>query len=152
MSQSFDIVRAEYLDVLGLLDKNVLIGMASDAMNAGDDDEDIVQIAICADSEIDEMRRLFQQLLLKRGGGAMSKIDALKHYAKEISGSILRKTVSPVEGAKAIWRASLGAQIVDFHELDPFIYAASEIDDRPSENAFFVNAIVEEARRWAPLT
>lgn len=35
-----------------------------------------------------------------------------------------------------------------FHELDPFIYAESEAEDRPSDREFFRTAIVNEATRW----
>ncbi|KFX60643.1 hypothetical protein [Paraburkholderia fungorum] len=148
MSKVFDVVHAEALRVLGLLDDQGLIEMASRALLEGDRRDAVVQLAICTSDEAGEIRKLFGQILLEVGVEGMLTIDALRHYAKRISESILTGSVSPVDGAKAIWRASLGANLIDFHEVDSFIYAASEADDRPWERDFFERAIVDEAKRW----
>src|SRR6266699_2922699 len=77
------------------------------------------------------------------GKRRMLKTDALRRYAKQISTSILTTEVSPFDGAKLIWRATLKAGVQGFHELDGFIYAASEMEDRPKEKGFFEKAIKE---------
>ena len=59
--------------------------------------------------------------------------------------------VTAQDGAKEIWRATLKARIDGFHELDAFIYAASEMEDRPQERNLFEKAIMEEAKRWGNL-
>lgn len=49
-------------------------------------------------------------------------------------------------GAKAIWEISLATGEDALEEAHPFIYAASEYEDRPEDRDFFSRAIVEEAR------
>jgi hypothetical protein len=68
---------------------------------------------------------------------------------KAVSDSILAGEISPLEGAKRIWNATLAVNPHGWHELDAFIYAASEADSRPEDQEFFEKAIVEEARRWS---
>jgi len=79
----------------------------------------------------------------------MLKTDALRKYAKQIATSILTSEVSPLEGARLIWRATLKAGVQGFRELDGFIYAASELEDRPQDKELFEKAITEEAKRWS---
>jgi hypothetical protein len=50
-----------------------------------------------------------------------------------------------LEGAKRIWQATLNAELNGFHDLDGFIYAASELEERPEDKALFEKAIIEEA-------
>ena len=54
---------------------------------------------------------------------------------------------SPIVAARRIWDLSL--QLPDgvrIPELDPFIYVASEWDDRPDDRSDFELGIVESAR------
>ena len=76
-----------------------------------------------------------------------SKINALKLYAKEISSRILSGSIPPVEGANLIWRAHINSEEENFHDLDGFIYAASEADDRLDDKALFEQGILKEAQR-----
>ena len=76
-----------------------------------------------------------------------SKINALKLYAKEVSSQILSGSIPPLEGASLIWRAHINSEEENFHDLDGFIYAASETDDRLEDKALFDQGILKEARR-----
>jgi len=148
MKNTFNIIDLESKWLLGFLRIEELPDIAASALANGFDSESILKLAICSKDEIEEIERLFMQVLKEGGGGTMSKVDALKHYAKQISASILTKETSPLKGATLIWNATLNAQVPNFHELDCFIYAASEIEDRPSDKEFFETAITEEAKRW----
>ena len=46
------------------------------------------------------------------------------------------------------WEAALKTSDAKFHDVDAFIYAASEYEDRPEDCEFFKRAIRKEARRW----
>lgn len=148
MKNMFNTIDLESKWLLGFLHIEELPDIAANALANGFDSESILKLAICSKGEIEEIERLFKQVLKENGGGTMSKVDALRHYAKQISASILTKEMSPLKGAIFIWNATLNAQIPNFHELDCFIYAASEIEDRPSDKEFFESAIIEEAKRW----
>ena len=148
MNNTFNIVQAESMWLLGLLRNEELPDLAIDAISKGYESESTLQLAVCAKDDSEEIERLFRQMLVEGGGGGMSKIDALKHYAKQISSSILSEKTPPLEGARLIWDATLNAQVNNFHDLDSFIYAASEMEDRPSDKAFFEKAIIDEAKRW----
>jgi len=79
--------------------------------------------------------------------GSLSVEDAARIYARVIAEAILRGLVEPYVGARTIWAAASRVhETSEFHELDPFIYAASEYEDRPNDRAFFASAIESEAR------
>jgi hypothetical protein len=61
-------------------------------------------------------------------------------------GLILDGKLDPYIGARLLWKASVNNDIDHEHELDPFIYAASEYEDRPEDREGFKRAIIEEAR------
>jgi hypothetical protein len=147
MKNTFNTIDLESKWLLGLLHIEELPDLATNALANGFGSESVIKLAICSRDEVEEIERLFKQILKECGGGTMSKLDALKHYAKQISASILSKETPPLEGATLIWNATLSAQIPNYHELDSFIYAASEIEDRPSDKEFFESAIIEEAKR-----
>jgi hypothetical protein len=148
MSNAFDLKQAEALWLLGLLDTKTLPEMAMNALVNGNESDLMLKLAISSEDEIDFIERLFRQVLEEAGYGKMSNVDALRYYATQISISILSGDVSPLEGATLIWDASINIydQIHDYHELDGFIYAASEMVDRPSDKDFFEKAIIEEAK------
>ncbi|WP_061540200.1 hypothetical protein [Collimonas fungivorans] len=148
MNKTFDLLQIEAMWVLGMLPSAELPKLARSALTDGFESEVILQLAICSPNETEQIQKFFKQILKNGGGGAMSKIEALRHYAKQISSSILSDKISPLDGANLIWRATINAQDREFHELDSFIYAASEMEERPDDKQFFDNAIREEAQRW----
>ncbi|HEY8967014.1 MAG TPA: hypothetical protein VIM58_11245, partial [Candidatus Methylacidiphilales bacterium] len=77
----------------------------------------------------------------------MTKPDALRSYARIVSASILAETITPIDGAKRIWRVVRASQVPDFDEFNGFIYAASEFEQKPAEREFFARAIREEAAK-----
>ena len=150
MIKPFNLEIAEALWVLGMLPTEDLPDLAADAIAQGIELEALVKLAGCSPQESQEIAQLFDDFLKQKGGG-MSKMHALQLYAKIVSQQILESKVTAQDGAKEIWRATLKARIDGFHELDAFIYATSEMEDRPQERNLFEKAIMEEARRWCNL-
>jgi hypothetical protein len=69
--------------------------------------------------------------------------------ASEISSRIVSGAMSPVNGADLIAKTMYRYHKLEFHELDTFIYASSEVADRPEDRELFESAIEEEASQWA---
>lgn len=67
--------------------------------------------------------------------------------SKLVAAEIVSGKTDPYEGAKRIWilynQARPEEHLVD---LDPFVYWASEWEDRPEDEAFIANAIRVNAR------
>ena len=149
MSSKFDLKSIQAQWILGLIPGDDLIDIAADALAQGVKSKSLVELAGLSQNETQEAQRLFQRALDEIGQAGMVKADALKHYAKIVSASILASEVAPMEGAKRIWRATLNANVEGFHDLDGFIYAASELENRPEDEELFEKAIREEAGRWS---
>ena len=147
MIKPFDLERAEALQMLGILSKEELLQMAKDAVAEGCDDPAVTQLSICTLNEVDELNAQFEKMKGQCDKEAMTMLSALRFYAKEISALILSGAMSPREGSNMLWRAQINSRMEAFHELDGFIYAASEMDDRPEDKALFEEGILKEAKR-----
>lgn len=145
---SFDLAITEALWVLDLLPRESLPNIAVDAIKCGVESDSMFMLAGCSSSEVTEASVFFEQSLIDLGLGKISKQDAVRLYAKHISVKILKNEIDPYLGAKMIWRAARKVPDTSFHDVDPFIYAASEYEDRPEDREFFRNAICDEAQRW----
>ncbi|MGE4240053.1 hypothetical protein [Ramlibacter sp.] len=144
----------ELLDIearwrLGLVPMEEIPRWATEQLSSESVSPTLLQLALCDRDDDREIGRLFRELLEESGGGEMSPTDALRFYARKVSRAILARDTGPKEGAESIWRATLVVGEPDFHELDAFIYAASEMSDRPTDRQLFADAIFAEAARWA---
>ncbi len=144
-----DITHAQALWVLGLLASDRLPEIALNAMENGVDSPSLEILASLIGSEITEAPKLFEQVLNELGLPVLSRRDAACNYAIAVSMQILNEELSPQDGANKLWDASIRVENSDFHELDTFIYAASELQSRPEDQEFFNNEILKEARIWA---
>lgn len=135
--------------VLGFIPTNQLPEIAADALSAGIESKSLVELAGLNGMETDDARKAFERALNELGYKSMEKADALRNYATTVSISMVESSLAPLEGAKRIWRATLAANLTNFHDLDTFIYAASELEDRPQDKGLFEKAILEEAARWS---
>jgi uncharacterized protein YbjT (DUF2867 family) len=151
MSSKFDIKSTQAEWILGLIPRDDLVDIAAEALAQGIKSKHLVELAGLSQTETQEAERLFERALDEIGQPGMVKADALKQYARIVSALILASKIAPLEGAKRIWRATLKAGIEGFHDLDGFIYAASELEDRPEDKELFESAIRDEARRWSNL-
>src|SRR5580704_5138002 len=120
MSEGFDLKNVEVSWVLGILRVEQLPRLATEALTAGFRSKLFEKLAACSPEESQLIRQLFEDAIKENGGGKISKLEALREYAKQISVSILDSTISPFEGAKLIWRAATNAGVKEYHELDGF--------------------------------
>jgi hypothetical protein len=92
---------------------------------------------------------LWEQAVREIGLTVPDDRSAATTYATCVARLIVSGEIRPYEGAKALWRASISVDDADFHELDSFIYASSEYEDRPADRAFFEEMILQEAQQWS---
>lgn len=144
----FDLISIQARWVLGIIPVDDLPDIAAGALCAGFESKSLLELAATSRRETDETRRLFNRALNELGLEPMSKSDALRLYANYISAAMLASEITPLNGAKQIWNAVLDSGMECFHDLDPFIYAASEMEDRRGETEFFEQEILKEAKRW----
>ncbi len=142
---------AEALFVLNLLSNDKLPEVAVAALVDGIDNRPLRILAGLSSVELQTAREFFTQALELLGRGKLSKEEAARRYTRFVARQILSGELSPYEGARRIWGASTKVD-TEFHDVDPFIYAASEYEDRPEDREFFTKEILLEAQRWiAPL-
>ena len=144
-----DVEEIESCHVLGLVSRDSLGDIVEKLLEKDPTNENLLVLVGLLPIELDEAYSVFEKYLRSIGRGRMTKPDAAIIYAKCISRKILQNEIAPYEGAMKIWNASLKVGDVKFHDLDTFIYAASEYEDRLNDRAFFEEEIVKEAQRWA---
>jgi dihydrodipicolinate reductase len=75
-----------------------------------------------------------------------SKRNAVMLLARETAKGIVSGTTGVYLGAKQIWDLTLRASNEALPELDSFVYAASEWEDRAEDRATFEEGIIAAAR------
>jgi len=132
--------------VLGLTAVERLPDVAAQALSEGYDSPGLRRLAGLTDfNAAEEALRLFKQSLLQVGIPLPDKREAVLLLARETAAKVLCGEFSPYEGGKRIWQLTLVAGGVA-PELDPFIYASSEWEERPKDRALFERAIREAAK------
>ena len=146
MKYKTDLKYVQSLWLLGLFNNNELPQLAANLMQEGYSSDSLVKLAICAKDGTEEIRKCFEQVLIDLNMPTLSKQKALKEYGKHVLNLIIAGEIAPYDGAKNIWKTCIKHREVGDHEFDPFIYAASEMEDRPNDREFFEAAILNEAR------
>lgn len=139
---------AQALWVLGFLGAEQLPEIALHALEDGVDSTALRMLAGLDSNEIPEATTIFEKALAELRVPILSRRDAVRIYAKAISMQIVNGEIEPEDGANKLWDASIRVKDPNFHELDTFIYAASELSSRPEDREFFNNEILSEARLW----
>jgi len=147
MTKPFYLERVVAMNMLGIISTSELPKMATNAISNGCNDYSVIQLSKCDPRDLKKINLLFNEIKSKHKKEAMTMLQALKFYAKEISKLIISGEISPQEGANMLWRAQISSELDEFHDLDGFIYAASEMDDRPEDEAIFKSGILKEAQR-----
>jgi len=130
--------------VLGLAPVEPLPCVAVQALVEGCDSPALRQLAGLTEYQSEEAPVLFKQALLEVGLSLPDKCAAVFLLARDLAAQILSGQLSPYEGGKRIWQLTLVAGR-GAPELDPFIYAASEWEERPEDRPLFEQAIREAA-------
>ncbi len=144
MMTQIDLKFLKAADMLGILSSTELVGLAKEAL-AEPIDELVLELALCTDLDEDCINRTKEKLYEREGLQNLDKKVALLYFAEVICRDISSGKMEPLRGANRIFQASLEVTRDDFHLLDPFIYATSEVQDRPEDSAFFREAIRREA-------
>jgi hypothetical protein len=142
-----DINLAEIYWKLEMIPPEKLPEIATDLLILGIESHSLCVLAGLSASKVYEAADLFNQALVELGRPAFTKREAMLKYTKIMSNRIVQGEISAYEGANSIWKATLKLDFI-MHELDAFIYAASEYEDRPESRDLFNSEIIKEALRW----
>ena len=142
-----DLPTAEALWRLGLLRADQLPSVGISLLSAGVDSSALRMLAATDAIQLDEGVQLFESMLSAMGRAPMSKRDAALIFARWISSKLLANDISPIEAAAVISDASVRVDDAAFHDLDVFVYASSEFQDRPEDTEMFSRAVRGEALR-----
>ena len=129
--------------VLELAGPEDLSGAAVAALEGGLDSPALVALA---GADACEARPLFDRALEELKISKPSPREAVIRLAQDEATRIVGGTVAPYAGAKRIWELTSRVPTVRIPELDPFIYAASEWEERPEDRVHFEQGIISEAR------
>ena len=143
-----DLDNAQVLWTLGLLPQEQLPAIACELLEAGQDTDSLRVLAGLSGDQVAEAAPLFRRVLQQLGKANISKEQAMRQLARIVSQQIVDGSIDAYAGAKKLSDATIRASLLDFHEVDPFIYAASEYEDRPADRQFFEEEILKEAKRW----
>ncbi|HEY6220594.1 MAG TPA: hypothetical protein VIV65_11120 [Gemmatimonadaceae bacterium] len=135
--------------VLGFLRPEAIPDLASALLGQGIESRFLVLAAGHTAEDVSDPRALFEQALDELRPVRMSREEALRCYAGFISSAIVAGEITALAGAQKIWRAVIESGVRDVADLGPFIYAAAEMEARPTDREFFENAIRDAATRCA---
>lgn len=132
--------------VLDLLPPEHIIDVAFSLLDGEIESDNLIKLAV-AEPSWPDVRDLFVSLLDEFDLTLPSKRDAVMRVSKEVSKKIVKKELSPIEGASRIWSMTLSVPGESFPDLHTFIYAASEWESRPEDRSVFADGI-NAAARW----
>jgi hypothetical protein len=119
---------------------------ATVALTEGVDSPALRVLAGLSEADVDQASALLGQALEELNLPAPTPRTAVLDLARELAREILDATLAPHEGARRIWDLTLRVQGEDLPELDSFVYAASEWEERPEDRAHFEAGIISAAR------
>jgi hypothetical protein len=118
-----------------------LADVAVAALEEGLDSPALRVLAGLSPDEANEARRVLERALAELAVPIPSPRDAVLYLARAIATDVLDGIVAPYEGAKRIWQLTLRAPGQALPELDSFVYAASEWEDRAEDRRRFDEGI-----------
>lgn len=131
---------------LQLLPPESLPSVATNALLEGFDAPSLRTLELLCSDELSSACSLFSRSLEELHIPLPDKRGAVRILATEVARAILSGSTEASEGAKAIWDLTLLLDQENMPELDPFIYAASEWDDRPEDRSMLEQGILDTAR------
>jgi len=130
---------------LGLVHSEELIQLAAAALASGLDTQSLRLLAGLGSFESDEAIPLFEKALVELEVETPCKGDAVMTLAVYKAARISSGGLDAAIGAKQISDLTLLVPEEEFSRLDPFVYAASEWDDRPEDRDAFLTGILSAA-------
>lgn len=104
------------------------------------------ELAALRPTYTDEAQELFREALRELNLEVPNERDAVLLVAREIAAEILAGHISAKAGARQIWDARSRVWSASVPELDTFIYADCEWDEREQDSDLFTQGILEAAR------
>jgi hypothetical protein len=129
--------------VLGLVGPEDLSAAASAALHGGLDSPSLVALT---SADTSNAGTLFDRTLQDFNLVKPSPREAVMLLALDAATEIVSGATSPYMGAKRIWNLTLRVPAEQIPELDPFIYAASEWEERPEATCFTYSATLAAIR------
>lgn len=127
---------------LGLLDPGRLPALAMRGLEDGLDSPSLRRLAGADVAEVRSAGELFAAALEEIGAVPPAPAGAAKQVGYDVAGRIIRGDVDPFDGARFLSLVAREAsKLRPFHELDTFVYADSEVDDRPADRQLFIDMI-----------
>lgn len=127
---------------LDLLRSDELPDAAASALECGYDSPSLRVLAGLNSVQAVETKAVFARALVELRVEVISKRDAVLCLARETAKAILSEVVTPHAGAEYISQLTLKIPDESVSELDSFVYAASEWDDRPEDHDVFEEGIL----------
>lgn len=134
---------------LGFIDSTRLQAVAASGLEEGVDSPALRALAGLEASESAQAVTFLKQAATELNLRWPGKRDAAQHLAQVLSLTMVNGELDPLEGARKLSEISRAVDLAGFHDLDAFVYADSEVEDRPEDRDLFVESILSEARRWA---
>jgi hypothetical protein len=132
--------------VLRLVESRDLPAIATAALSNGMDGQSLRELAGLSQVDSSDARPVFERVIRESGRSLPDRREAAVTYAKCLAQLTLAGEMTPRECARKIWTAASAVKDQSFHDLDPFVYAASEYDDRRGDQALFDTAILQAAQ------
>ncbi len=129
----------------GWLPSDKLPGVALEALEQGIESPTIVELASAETVWDPRLHRLFEKVLTELRRSPLTKAEAGRIIAGEYAKKICQGTVTPVDGARAIWRVSLECEEL-MPDLGIFGGRVSEYEGLQDGRERISELIVTEAR------
>jgi len=130
---------------LGPTDPAQMTEAAVAALASGVDSPALRMLASLSKDELDQAPPLFAEAMNELEIPAPSPQAAVMLLSRISASNVATGRNTPYDGAKRIWMLCLRLPEGHAPVLDPFVYAASEWEDRPEDRALFNAAILREA-------
>lgn len=134
--------------VLGVIQPTQLPEAAARALEEGLDSPSLRSLAGLEDWDSGRGALLLERAMAELGLRAPDQGEAARRLARQISRRIIDGDLEALKGARTLAEISRAVESPGFHDLDVFVYADSEAEDRPEDRQLFVERILSEARKW----
>lgn len=133
---------------LGLIESTELPAGAARGLEDGLDSASLRSLAGLERSDSHGCAGLLERAAAELGLRVPDQREAARHLATQLSKRIIQGDLDAIAGARMVAEVSRAVESPGFHDLDVFVYADSEANDRPEDREFFIQRIFSEARRW----
>ena len=136
---------ASWRDEIGELPSEDLVGLAVDAVVAGMDGPQLLELAGADTWDTRDLRDLWQAVLAEQGVERAGEQTALWQLVRHTARGVVDGAVAPITAAEWLWRSAS-------HRMEPegdlriFIGLASEAEDHPEQLQVIADAVVSECR------